>query len=182
MSPHLTGLCLLSGQIADGITTPIVGVLSDKITTSWGKRMPWYNFGFIVVIPTFAGIFAYPPFVNKFDENGNPKNETFRNAWYITLPALFNVGWASVQISTMSIVNQLTYSNRQRDQLSNNRNGFTYAANITVLSFALLFFLTVEDEVLQFRYLCFMCLGLGFFTSSFYMIKIKEVYLSKLAK
>lgn len=70
LSPHLTGLCLLSGQIADGITTPIVGVFSDKINTRWGKRMPWYYFGFIVVIPCFAGIFAYPPFVNKFKDDG----------------------------------------------------------------------------------------------------------------
>jgi GPH family glycoside/pentoside/hexuronide:cation symporter len=116
LSPHLTGLCLLSGQIADGITTPIVGVLSDKIETRWGKRMPWYYIGFIFVIPCFAGIFAYPPFVNQFEADGiTPKNEGFRNAWYITLPALFNIGWASVQISSMSIVNQLSFSGRQRD-------------------------------------------------------------------
>ena len=30
LDPNLTGLCLLSGQIADGITTPIVGLMSDK--------------------------------------------------------------------------------------------------------------------------------------------------------
>jgi Na+/melibiose symporter-like transporter len=29
LSPSITGSCLLSGQIADGITTPIVGLLSD---------------------------------------------------------------------------------------------------------------------------------------------------------
>jgi len=29
----------------------------------------------------------------------------------------------------------------------NNRNAFTYLANITVLSFALLFFLTVDNAV-----------------------------------
>lgn len=67
--------------------------------------MPWYYFGFVFVIPCFAGIFMYPGFVNKFDDNGNVKNETFRNVWYITLPALFNIGWACVQISNMSIVN-----------------------------------------------------------------------------
>lgn len=31
-----TGTCLFSGQIADGIMTPIVGLLSDKITTRCG--------------------------------------------------------------------------------------------------------------------------------------------------
>ena len=60
--------------------------------------------------------------------------------WYITLPAIFNVGWASVQIAHMSIVNQLSYTNRLRDRMINNRNGFTYAANITVLIVAVLLF------------------------------------------
>jgi Na+/melibiose symporter-like transporter len=68
-----------------------------------------------------------------------------------------------------------------RDRLANNRNGFTYAANITVLGFALIFFLTIDNEIDQFRYLCLVCLGLGFFTSLFYMIKIKEPALGLLA-
>lgn len=64
-------MCLLSGQITDGIMTPIVGVLSDKYTTRWGKRMPWYYFGFCMVIPCFLGIFSYPEFVNIKDAEGN---------------------------------------------------------------------------------------------------------------
>mgnify|MGYP000845258060 CR=1 FL=1 len=96
LDANLTGLCLLSGQIADGITTPIVGVMSDNTNTRFGKRMPWYYFGFLMVIPCFAGIFAYPAFVNKMDPDGTVSHLTFQAAWYITLPALFNVGWASV--------------------------------------------------------------------------------------
>ena len=105
-----------------------MGVASDKIDTRWGKRKPWYVFGVIFVIPCFAGIFAYPEFVNQFEPDGSVKNESFRNIWYITLPALFNVGWAAVQISHMAIVNSLSLSNRRRDRLSNNRNGFTFGA------------------------------------------------------
>ena len=77
LDPTLTASCLLSGQIADGITTPIVGVASDKLNTRWGKRMPWYVFGVFFVIPCFAGIFAYPEFVNQKDEFGNIKDTTF---------------------------------------------------------------------------------------------------------
>lgn len=60
----LAGGCLLSGQLADGITTPLVGLLSDKSNTRWGKRKPWYVFGTILVIPCFLGIFSYPEFIN----------------------------------------------------------------------------------------------------------------------
>jgi len=161
--------------------TPIVGVASDNCDTRWGKRKPWYVFGVFFVIPTFAGIFAYPKFVNAVDEEGNLKNPTFQAIWYITLPALFNIGWAAVQIAHMSIVNALSLSNRKRDRLSNNRNGFTFAANIVVLSIALVLFLTEPDKVSQFRYLCFICLFLGFSTSLFFMVTINEPALKTLA-
>ena len=177
LDSSLTAMCLLSGQIADGIMTPIVGVASDKCNTRWGKRMPWYVFGVFFVIPTFAGIFAYPEFINVKEEvNGKLeiKHPTLQAVWYITLPALFNIGWASVQIAHMSIVNALSQSNRMRDRLSNNRNGFTFAANITVLSFALLMFLFIKDKITQFRLLCFICLALGFMTSAFFMCTINE--------
>lgn len=75
LDPTVTGLCLLSGQIADGLTTPIVGVSSDKIQTSCGKRQPWFIFGTLFVIPTFMGIFSYPEFINKLDSDGNIENK-----------------------------------------------------------------------------------------------------------
>ena len=55
----------LSGQIANGITTPLVGLLSDKIKTRIGSRAPWYITGTIVVLPCFLGIFMYPNFVTN---------------------------------------------------------------------------------------------------------------------
>jgi len=76
LDPTISGLCLLSGQIADGFMTPTVGLLSDKYDTRWGKRMPWYYFGFILVIPCFLGIFSYPEFVNG--KEGEPvPNQNF---------------------------------------------------------------------------------------------------------
>lgn len=78
---------MLSGQIADGLTTPVVGFLSDKTKTRIGKRTPWYIFGTIIVFPTFLGIFIKPDF-------GDAENAEI--AYYITLPALFNIGWACV--------------------------------------------------------------------------------------
>jgi len=79
----------------------------------------------------------------------------------------------------MSIVNGLSASNRKRDQLANNRNGFTFAANITVLTFALIFFHYVDSAIEQFRYLCFVALGLGICTSTFYILTVREVKLAK---
>lgn len=103
LDPGTAGLCLLSGQIADGITTPIVGYFSDKIKFKCGQRNTWYYMGSLLVAPAFLCIFV------DFDFFGTSIG---KNAWYITFPAIFNVGWAAVQISHMAIVNQLSYSHR----------------------------------------------------------------------
>lgn len=80
--------------------TPIVGILSDNLNTRIGKRTPWYLAGTILVVPCFAGIWVYPEFIN-----GPDKSASAQAAWYLILPALLSVGWASVEISHMSIVN-----------------------------------------------------------------------------
>jgi GPH family glycoside/pentoside/hexuronide:cation symporter len=172
----------LIGQVTDGIATVIVGLLSDKYSTRWGKRMPWYYVGSVMVLIGFICFFIYPPFAYKFDLEGKPRNEGLVGIYYILSFILFNVGWALVQISNMSIVNQLSYSNRRRDQLSNNRNGFTYFSYIYSLLFSMIFFLTIDNEPDQFRYLALMCTILGICSTIFYIVKIKEPELSFEAK
>lgn len=74
----------------------------------------------------------------------------------------------------MAIVNSLTHSNRKRDKMVNQRNGFTYMANITVLSAALVVFSFVNNGNDQFRILLAMVLFLGTCTSTFFMCTIRE--------
>ena len=106
LNANVTAGSIMSGQFADGLMTPVVGLLSDKYTTRWGKRTPWFVFGTILVIPTFLGIFSYPSFINKCNSEAECAWMPTRQAiWYITMPAIFNIGWAAVQISNMSIVN-----------------------------------------------------------------------------
>ena len=99
VSVNVAGLALLSGQITDGITTPIVGLASDRLSCSVGKRNAWYYSGSLLVIPSFLCIFM------NLNLSGSVEM-----VWYTTWPAIFNVGWAAVQISHMAIVNNISYS------------------------------------------------------------------------
>ena len=85
LSPMIAGLVMLSGQIADGIATPLVGLASDSCKTRIGSRAPWYISGTILVVPAFLGIFIYPGFTG-----------TMEIVYYVTLAAIFNVGFAFV--------------------------------------------------------------------------------------
>ena len=101
-----TGLIILAGQIADGITTPLVGLASDRIKTRIGSRAPFYIIGSIVVLPCFLSLFISPfPHIN----DGEPVPIKVI-VYYTVLASVFNVGWASVQIANMSVVNTLTFS------------------------------------------------------------------------
>ena len=48
----------------------------------------WYYFGFSFVNIAFLSIFTDPPFL--------PSGSTAQKIWYVVMPAVFNVGWASV--------------------------------------------------------------------------------------
>jgi Na+/melibiose symporter-like transporter len=64
----------------------------------------------------------------------------------------------------------------------NNRNGFTYIANISVLSLSLILFLLIPTSTTCFTILCITCLTGGLVTTIFYSYQIRETKLSSAAK
>jgi Na+/melibiose symporter-like transporter len=82
----------------------------------------------------------------------------------------------------MAFLNCITYSTQRRDRLISLRNGFTYVANLTVLSFALGLFAMINDEILQFRVLSLIIVVIGSISSIFYIVTLKEPKLAKEAK
>lgn len=56
----------------------------------------------------------------------------------------------------------------------NMRNGFTYAANIAMLSFSLVLFVFEKHSLMQFRVLGIACVLMGVISTSFYVCFIKE--------
>jgi Na+/melibiose symporter-like transporter len=95
---------LLSGQICDGLATPVVGMLSDKFNTRIGQRKPWYIAGLVLVV------MCYIPLWSGF----STENVAGMYAFYTIFAGVFNFGWASLQISHMSLVPSLTCSRKRR--------------------------------------------------------------------
>ena len=98
--------------------------------------------------------------------------------YYITLPALFNIGWAAVQISTMSIIVSITYDQKMRDSLISYRNAWTFGSNLFTLIVALILFEYESVAIWQFRILVLIITGLGLTWSIFYLYGVREVKLS----
>ena len=182
--PGLASLALLSGQITDGIATNLVGFFIDKTKTKIGKRTPWFIFGTVLVIPsfllTFNTCYAWDIICGGDHSNtcSTSRYKTIAYIYYIILPALFNIGWAAVQISTMSIIVSITYDQKQRDSLISYRNACTFGANLFTLSIALVLFEYVPDAKRQFRILAFIITLIGVICGIFYLYGVPEVKLS----
>jgi len=65
LNPALAGLCLLIGKIWDAINDPLVGALSDRTRTPWGRRRPFLLFGAVPYGVTFALLWVVPPIHNQ---------------------------------------------------------------------------------------------------------------------
>lgn len=90
-------LALLAGQLCDGLATPIVGVTLDRL----GKRTPIYVLGLVIILISFLPVFR-------------PFHGDWQWVYYAFFPGVFNVGWACLQISHMSLLPALTCSRRRR--------------------------------------------------------------------
>ena len=166
---------MLVGQVCDGIATPLVGFYSDKMTTRIGKRMPWYILGTCIVPTCFFFIWQDCYICHDGSETA------LQIVWYSFFAGAFNIGWAMVQISHMSLTNSLTPVKERRDLMIGLRTGFTYVANVTVLLLAFIMFKTISDPKTQFSVLSILTIAVGLFLNVLFILVIKEVKLSSMA-
>ncbi|MEM6307300.1 MAG: MFS transporter, partial [Pseudomonadota bacterium] len=54
------GLVTTAILVFDIITDPIVGYMSDKTNSRWGRRAPWIAVGAVVMVIGTIGMFAAP--------------------------------------------------------------------------------------------------------------------------
>jgi len=60
MGVLLAGLVVLVGKVWDAITDPLVGSLSDRTTSRWGRRRPWLLFAAVPFGAMFVVIWLVP--------------------------------------------------------------------------------------------------------------------------
>lgn len=127
LSATLAGGVMFAGQLADALSTPLVGLASDasRGCLGLGRRKAWNAAGVAIVAVNFSLMFGgvlgpmglAPP---------------AKAAALGVFAALFNVGWAAVQVSHMALVPELTRSEGMRVVLNSARYAFTVLSNCAV--------------------------------------------------
>jgi len=133
----MAGYLLLIGQLTDGLATPFVGIESDRVGLLgklYGKRKSWHFFGTVCVVLSFIFIFTPVP---KFIPEVTP--DWVALVYYTPFIVIFQIGWASTQVSHLSVIPNLTPIERERTQLNSFRYGGTVLSSIAVYAIAFAF-------------------------------------------
>ncbi|KAL3191696.1 hypothetical protein MRX96_043510 [Rhipicephalus microplus] len=129
LRPTLAGALLLVGQVADAVSTPFVGIESDRDDDFWlcryGRRKTWHLIGTLCVVGSFPFLFSEP-----LGRHQSSQEAEF--VYYAAFIIIFQFGWASTQISHLSLIPDITPIPHERVELNAMRYACTVASNIIV--------------------------------------------------
>jgi GPH family glycoside/pentoside/hexuronide:cation symporter len=128
LQPGLAGSILTIGKISDAINDPIVGVISDRTRSRWGRRLPWMLFG---AVP-FGIIYYLQWIIPHFSDNNNV-NQWWLFGYYVLIGVLFNIAYTIVNLPYTALTPELTQDYNERTSLNSFRFAFSIGGSILSL-------------------------------------------------
>ncbi|MDA0866283.1 MAG: MFS transporter [Cyanobacteria bacterium] len=147
INPLAAGTVLLIGKVWDAVNDPVVGMLSDRTRSRWGRRYPWI---FLSAIPfglSFFLMWWVPP-------GGGPG---FRFWYFVLASVLFQVFFTTANLPYSTLTAELTQDYDERTDLTTFRLAFSVTGAITALALGLVVSGQVADEQLQYQIIGGLC-------------------------
>ena len=123
LDPRLASFGALAGIIWDGVNDPIIGVLSDRLQTRWGRRRPfllWFSIPFGL---SFVILWSAPNWENQI-----------ALLVYVTLTFMLSDTFLTlVAVPYLALTPELTRDYDERTTLSSYRTVFQLLAAMTVV-------------------------------------------------
>lgn len=117
--PLEAGSYMMLGQVTDALFSAVVGVMTDRYST----KRNWHIMGTAIVALSFPMLFVMQQDVLPYWGN------LFYFSFFITL---FQCGWATVQISHLAILPELSTTHKDRADLNSVRYCMSVFSNIAV--------------------------------------------------
>jgi GPH family glycoside/pentoside/hexuronide:cation symporter len=134
ISPAAAGLILLVSKIWDAVNDPVIGTLSDRVHTRWGRRRPWFLFGAIPFGLTFFLLFLVPPL-----------GETGKVVYFLVVTLMLDTMFTIVNVPYTALTPELSRDYDERTSL----NSFRFAFSITAGLIAAVLHPIIVDTVAQ---------------------------------
>ena len=119
ISPGKAGLVFMAARAWDAITDYLMGRISDRTTSRWGRRRPYLMFGAVPMGACFAILWLVPD-----------TSETWRFVYYLFVFILFNTAFTVVSVPYGSLMAEMTQNYDERTSLSGFRIGFSFVGTL----------------------------------------------------
>jgi len=126
LNPGLAGTVILVGKVWDAINDPIIGWLSDRTQSRWGRRYPWMMIGAIPLGISFAFLWWIPGI----------ENQTGLFIYYCAIALLFHIAFTAVVLPYATLGAELTEYYDERISLISYKAGFSIGGSILGLLIA----------------------------------------------
>ncbi|MEO0375992.1 MAG: MFS transporter [Cyanobacteria bacterium P01_A01_bin.17] len=140
LNPGLAGSVLLVAKIWDAINDPLVGWLSDRTSSRWGRRYPWMLGGAIPLGVCFCLLWWVPPFTRQ----------SLLFGYYVAVTILFYTALTAVAIPYTTLASELTQTYDERTVLVSFKAIFSIASSILALVVARIIIGVIADSKLQY--------------------------------
>jgi GPH family glycoside/pentoside/hexuronide:cation symporter len=119
LSPAVAGVILLITKIWDSVNDPIIGMLSDRIKTRWGRRRPWFLFGAIPFGLTFFLLLQVPAM-----------GEAGKFWYYLIVSLALDTAFTVVNVPYTALTPELTRDYDERTSLNSFRFAFSIGSGL----------------------------------------------------
>jgi GPH family glycoside/pentoside/hexuronide:cation symporter len=114
------GAAVMVGKLWDAVTDPMMGFVSDRTRSRWGRRRPYLLFGAIPLALTMWFFFTNPGI----------KDQLWVGIWAAVTLCLLNTAYTVVNIPYSSLTPELTSDYHERSSLNGYRFGFAVIGTI----------------------------------------------------
>ena len=119
LSPADASVILLLTKMWDAVNDPLIGLLSDRINTRWGRRRPWFLFGALPFGLAFFLLFQVPPL-----------GDAARFAYYLVVSLLLDTMFTVVNVPYTALTPELSRDYDERTSLNSYRFAFSIAGGL----------------------------------------------------
>ena len=111
------GFVLLSARAIDVLSDPIIGIVSDRYKTRWGRRKPWILLGGLLAGFALIRLFQPPADINA--------------AYLLTWAVVLYLGWTLIAVPYTAWGAELSDDYHERSRITGVREGLTLIGILT---------------------------------------------------
>lgn len=98
-------IAMIAHGILNALLNPVVGALSDRIRTPWGRRIPWIGMGIVPLVVAFALVWMPPEL---------PAAGLI--AWFLVVVAVYDVAFVVVVLNISALFPEIFRTTEERSR------------------------------------------------------------------